>query len=148
MGRPRLRSKPYRPSVGLPDSIVRAISRGSVLPGRAAEGPGGAEHLAVGLHRHQVEIAGEALHHAGEEHVAGARVGREYFLPLGQAHQQLLGGVDQALLLTGDGVGHDRGVALGVTQGQLAGLEVDDDHPGGERAEADHPDDDDAPPDS
>ena len=116
--------------------------------GQGRRGAGGAEHLAVGLHRHQVEIAGEALHHAGEEHVAWARVGREYFLPLGQAHQQLLGGVDQALLLTGDGVGHDRGVALGVTQGQLAGLEVDDDHPGGERAEADHPDDDDAPPDS
>ena len=38
VGRPRPRSKPYRPSVGLPDSIVRAMSRGSVPTGRVAEG--------------------------------------------------------------------------------------------------------------
>jgi hypothetical protein len=109
-------------------AFSKAVSRNPRVgaAGQAGRGSRGAEDLAVGLHRHQVEIARESLDHAGEEHVAGTRVGGEHFLALGQAHQQLLGGVDQTLLLACDGVGHDRGVALGVAQGQLAGLEVHD----------------------
>ena len=70
-------------------------------------------------------------------------------MPLGQAEQELLGGVDQALLLAGDGVGHDGGVALGVAQGQLAGLAVHDDAPRRRgRARLIIADDDDAAPDA